>query len=170
MRKTLIFAFILLFASTSFAYASPKIAICDLQKIADQSQALKDAFDTLDKALTPEKNRLEKERKELEGLSQVLQNPSASQKERQDFMDRQAKYMESTGELINNVKESEIQVRIEMDNIIMQAAEAYAKKNKYDMVLDTQSVLYQNKSTIKATDITKEMVSEVNRLWKEAKK
>ncbi len=42
----------------------------------------------------------------------------------------------------------------------------YAKKNGYNLVLDSQSVAYADA----AMDVTNDMVTEVNRVWREAKK
>jgi|GEM_PF-2697663 len=153
-----------------FAHAvEVNAVVCDLQKVADSSVPLKEAYAELEKKLGPKKASLEKERKELEAKASILTDPKTSKADRDAFVARQSAYIEKTNVLVKQLSDAELTVRTQMDTIILQAAREYANRNKLTLVLDTQSVLFQD-SSLKFPDVTSAMVLEVNRLWAEAKK
>ena len=168
MRNILVVAFLLMFASTSTAFAE-KIATCDLQVVANKSIALKEAFEELQKGIAPEQSRLEKERKAIETAAAALADPKSSQKQREALVARQEKYTSDFTSLLTQVKDAELQVRVEMDNLILEGTKEFAKREGFDLVLDTMNVLFQADS-VKTVDVTEDVLKEVDRLWMEAKK
>ena len=171
MRKVfLLAAFLVMSLATPGYGADIKVAVCDLQKVVEQSVALKELYDTMEKTMDPIRKELEAEREKLAGEASVLQNPKATKEQRDKFIARQTEYMEKTSAVLTRLKDSELAARLEMDKLVLQAAQSYAQKNKFDMVVDTQGMLYPANSFDKATDITAAMVTEVNKLWKDAKK
>lgn len=171
MRKILLLTTLFVLSLTTTGYgADVKMAVCDLQAVVEQSAALKELYATMEKRMKPVRDELEKERAQLAKDAVVLQDPKATKEKRDDFITRQTAYMEKTTEVLNSLKDSELEARLEMDKLVLQAAEVYAKKNKYDVILDTQGILYPNASFAKASDVTKDMVKEVNELWQIAKK
>lgn len=171
MRKIVIIAAFLVMSLATPSYgADVKVAVCDLQKVVEQSVALKELYATMEKTMEPIRKELEVEREKLAGEAAVLQDPKASKEKRDKFIARQTDYMEKTSAVLARLKESELSARLEMDKLVLQAAQSYAQKNKYDIVVDTQGLLYPAGKFEKATDITSKMVEEVNKLWKGAKK
>lgn len=170
MRKIVILALAFAFMGATAVYAAAdKIAVCDLQQIADKSVALKDAYVAIEKALAPEKEKMEKERAALEKGVSIMDDAKASKKDREAFIARQQKYMQATANILANVRESEMKVRKEMDTLILAAAEEFGKREGYDMVLDTNAVLFQDKAKVNVEDVTDKMLKEVDRLWLDAK-
>ena len=168
MRKILVVAFLFMFAGASAAFAE-KIAIFDLQVVADKSVAMKEAFEAMEKAIAPERDRLDTERAAIEAGVASLTDPKTTQKQRDAFLARQGKYANDVATLLAQVKDAEMQVRVEMDNLILKSAAQFATREGFDLVLDTTSILFQADS-VKTTNVTEPMLKEVDKLWMEAKK
>ena len=168
MRNILVVAFLLVFMGTSTAFAE-KIAVCDLQAVANKSIAMKEAFEEMQKAIAPEQARLDKERKAIESAATSLAGPKTTQKQRDAFTARQDKYTTDIASLLTQVKEAELQVRVEMDNLILKATSEFATREGYDLVMDTVGVLFQADS-VKPTNVTEEILKEVDKVWLDAKK
>ena len=171
MRKIFVLAAFLVMSLATPSYgADLKVAVCDLQKVVEQSVALKELYTTMQKTMDPIRKELEAEREKLAGEATILQDPKATKEQREKFITRQTEYMEKTTAVLTRLKESELSARVEMDKLVLQAAQAYAEKNKFDLVVDTQGLLFPAGKFEKATDITAKMVEEVNTLWKDSKK
>ena len=123
MRKIFLLAFVFMLAATTAGYAADlNIGICDLQKVVEQSKALDELYATLQKNIDPIKSELEKERAKLAKEASVLQDPKATKEQRDKFIARQTEYMEKTTAVLSSLKESEMQARIEMDKLVLEAA------------------------------------------------
>lgn len=165
MRKILAVAFVFVLFSAAFAYAdSLKIVQFDLQQVAEQSKPYKEAQATAERKLTPVKNKLEQQKKAIEKeITDAGSTPSRATQEA--ILKKQEIYLQEAAAFLQEVQNSELQIRSNIDAVILEAAANYAKANKADMVVDQKYVLFQNKDTIKIEDVTKAMIDEVNKVW-----
>lgn len=167
MRKIVVLAFVFVLLSSAMGYAE-KIVQCNLQVVAENSDAFKAAHATAEKKLKPAKEKLEKQKIAIGNDIKALGNtPNKAQQDA--IYKRQESYMQEATAFLQLVQDSEITVRQEMDKLILTAAQQYAKNNNCTLVLDTNAVLFVDPS-LTIADVTKEMTIEVNNVWKNLKK
>lgn len=164
MRKSLALAvsFVLLFAAA--AHAEMKVAVFDVQVVAEKSDALKEAQEMWKKNYDGEKAQLEKQRDALEKKAATLTKATEAQKK--EFQKSERDFAEKTNAFMRKMQASELEIRKELDTLIVQSASEYAAAKGYTLILDTKSAPYFDKSM----DVTDDMVKEANRVWAAAKK
>ena len=164
MRKSLALAvsLVLLFAAT--AHAEMKVAVFDVQVVAEKSNALKEAQEMWKKTYDGEKKQLEKQREALE--KKVAGLSKATEAQKKEFQKEERDYAEKTNAFMRKMQASELAIRKELDTLIVQSATEYAAAKGYTLILDTKSAPYFDRSM----DVTDDMVKEANRVWAAAKK
>ncbi len=164
-KKTILaaFCFLLCFAVAAQA-AEMKIAVFNFEEVAEKSVVLKEAKAAMDKAFSPEKANLEKQRADLEKRSSSLKN--ATEAQIAELQKAQQNYADKAGAYLRKIQTAETEVRDQINATITQAARDYAKKNGYNLILDSQSAPYFDDSF----NVTSDMIGEANRVWREAKK
>ncbi len=163
MRKSSILAicFLLLFAAT--ARAELKIAVFDLQVVAEKSDALKEAQVKWSETYDAEKKLLEKQRTELSKKFESLKKPTEAQQN--DLRKAERDFNDKANALMQKMQKSEQVIRVEMDKLILKAAADYAAAKGYTVIMDVKGVPYFDKSM----EVTEDMLKETNRVWAEAK-
>ncbi|MDR2162115.1 MAG: OmpH family outer membrane protein [Desulfovibrio sp.] len=167
MRTLIALAACLLLASTAVAQQTEiKIAIFNLQKVVTESDVLKDAQAAIKKDFDPRKSSLEKENASLQKLAETLRSGKPTEQQRKDFMAKQQAYSKKTNEFVTDFQKAEMRVRSDVDRVILAAAETYARKKGYDLILDNAAAIYAGG----LTDVTSDMLSETNAQWRSMKK
>lgn len=164
MRRSLVLAvcLVLLFAAT--ARAELKVAVFDVQVVAEKSDALKEAQEMWKKNYDGEKTQLEKQRDSLTKKAAGLSKATEAQKK--EFQKAERDFAEKTNAFMRKMQASELEIRKELDTLIVQTAAEYAAAKGYTLILDTKSAPYFDKSM----DVTDDMVKEANRIWAAAAK
>ena len=163
--KTLAAALCFLLLSVAAVQAAElKIAVFNLSEVAEKSNVLKEASAGMDKVYTPKRNEIEKERVALEQKSAAMKNPTPAQIA--ELEKAQRDYSAKASNYLKNIQAAEAEVTSQVEGTITQAAREYAKKNGYNLILDSHNAPYADS----ALDITSDMIGEVNRVWREAKK
>lgn len=157
-------AFVLLSAAT--AQAENSIAVFDLQKVAAESEPLKEAVAALDVKFGAQKEALEKERQELEKKTMELAKKKSTEAEQQALAKEHRDFQEKGQAFMRIFQADETRVRMDLDTIIESAAKELAAKKGYVMLLDIAAVPYVDPKL----DVTNDMLTEVNTLWKNSKK
>lgn len=158
--------------------AELNIVVFDLQKVAADSDSLKEAKSFLDTKFGPQKTELEKEREAIEKKAADLEKErdaiaaapekqreakaKALEKKLQDFAKLQRDYSEKAQAFMRILQADELRVRTELDAIITRAAQSLAKRKNYSMILDVALVPYADPSL----DVTNDMLTETNAVWK----
>ncbi|MDL2316156.1 OmpH family outer membrane protein [Desulfovibrio sp. OttesenSCG-928-A18] len=166
MRKilSLTFVLLLLFAGSAFAQEL-KIGVFDLQKVAEDSDPLKEAMQAIEKKYGPQREQLEKERQAIVKKNEDLSKKKPSQKEQEAFIQEQRAYQEKMQVFARTLQGDEELVRKDIYTVIQVAAKSFAEKNGYSMLLDAVVVPYY----LPAIDVTNDMLTEVNKVWNESK-
>lgn len=180
MRKILcLAACLLLMSAATVQAAGVNIAVFDLQKVAADSDALKEARTILDSKFGPQKIELEKERegmektamdleKEREALFKMAENQRDAKKVKaleqkvQNFSKQQRDYSEKAQAFMRLLQADELRVRTELDSVISRAAKNLAKRKSYTLILDISLVPYVDP----ALDVTNDILTETNAVWK----
>ncbi len=157
----------MILAGSAFS-ADVKIGVFNSQSVIMDSDAFKAAQQKLQSQYGTEKTELEKQARDLqsrgEALSKMAQSDKNREKQQQDFLKLRRQFEEKSRNFARKVENSEMQIRQSMARFIYEASQAVAKKRSLDLILDaaTGTVMY----TKSDTDITRDVLSEVNRLWK----
>lgn len=171
MRKIVALALCLMFFALPAANAADlKIAVFDLQKVAVDSQVYKDAKRTFNSTFEPRRAALAKEGETAEKAEMKL-TASSSQKDRENAQKLKTAYAQKLGSYMEDLQKAEARLRMDVDTIIVTAAENCAKKKGYNLVLDITAPVYSDGKYAGAiVDITKDVLAEANSLWSKAKK
>lgn len=174
MSKTLsgliALAILFVFSTASPALAAElKIGVANLQSIASQCKANKEAEKKLKDTFSEEKNQLDKLGAEIEKLTDEMKKQSAAlsaeakQAKRANLVQMMRDHNDKSRVFVNKVKDAENIIRKEILAAIMIAAKEYAEKNGYNMILDNglSGVLYSSESM----DVTRPLLQEVDRVW-----
>jgi outer membrane protein len=157
-------------ASAALA-AELKIAYADMREIATNSEPAKKAKATMESKFGAERDRLEKQGKDLQKQAESLKNPAANQtrealeQKRAEFIRKQRDLDQKARDFTAKVEKEEVQLRDEMLTVVFNAAKDFAVKKGISFFVDANSgILYADTSM----DMTKEFMEEVNRQWKES--
>ena len=164
MHKILCLSLCLFIFFTSSALAEVKIAVFDLQDVADKSDVLKQGKEALRKGFNPRRDQLVQERTSLEKKLEDAVKAGNAQQIREATGQQQAfvkKYETFTAEL----GKADLRVREDVEQVIKQAAQAFGKKNGYVLVTPINPTSWTDPSQ-SVTDVTKDMLTETNRIWK----
>lgn len=169
MRKILCLAACFLLFSAAAAHAQEGIVVFDLQKVAADCDALKEAKKALDEKFGPQKAELEKEREVFERKTAELQQADPKKitnKQKEDYTKQQRDYTEKAQAFMRLLQADELRVRTDIDTVINRAAKELAVRKGYAMILDAGLVPYADPKL----DITNDMLTETNAVWKVIKK
>ena len=162
-------AICLLMANMALA-AELKVGIADMREIATNSEPAKKAKATMNAKFGAEKDRLEKQGKELQKQADALKSPSGNQtrealeQKRAEFIRKKQDLDQKAREFSAKVEKEDVQLRNELLDLVFKAAKDFAAKKGITYLVDANSgILYADPSL----DVTKEFMEEVNRQWKE---
>lgn len=163
MRKILSIAFILVLLSAAVAKAEgPKTVFFDLQSVVEQCDPLKDAKTALEAKFGPQKAGIEKERVALEKKAREYATKKPTQKQQDAFIQEQRAYQEKASSFLQLVQADEQVVRADIETVVQAAAKSLAETKGYELILDAVAVPYGDPKL----NITNDMLTEVNRIWK----
>ncbi|HEU6437142.1 MAG TPA: OmpH family outer membrane protein [Nitratidesulfovibrio sp.] len=175
MRRVLILAAAFVLAWTTAAVAADmKIAIVNMQAIASQSDAAQDAQKKMKATFGAEKDQLEKQANDLKKKADDMKVQSAAlsneakEDKKVEFIRLKRDLEDKTRAFARKVEGAEMRVRQEMASLILQAAKEYGDKKGYTLILDgaAAGVVHADKTI----DVTKELLDEVNRVYRAGKK
>lgn len=174
MKKIILFTLALsLFASSAFA-AESKIAFFNMTEVAMNCNAFKDEQKKIQSAHSGEVKALEKQRadlqKKIDNFKKQAQALTAEKREdmNMELMRLSRDYDDKQNSLNRKISAAENKAREELSRVIIVAVLDYAKKNGYTAILDSNSAgaIYVDKNA----DVTKAILDESNRIWKEKPK
>ena len=160
-------AMCLLMVNMAFA-AELKIGIVDMREIMTNSEPAKKAQATMKSKFGTENDRLEKQAKELQKLSESLKTPGnqsreALEQKRAEFIRKNKDLDQKAREFRAKVEKEDAQLRNDLlDFVIGKVAKDYAVKKGLACLLDSSGFLYADESM----EVTKDFMEEVNRQWK----
>ncbi len=164
MRKILILTMATLIMLSSAAIAAElKIGVVDMQEIATNSEPAKDAKKKMDSKYGTERKQIEKQSADLQKKAEALQK-NATEEKQVEFIRLRREFDEKTRTFARKVEEDEVKIRQDMVTLVFRAAYEVAKRKGFDFVVDVTAggVLYAQQSM----DLTKDVLAEVNKLWK----
>lgn len=171
MKKVLYFTLVTLFFALGTASAAPvSIAIIDLERAMNESEAGKKANTALQKELGAAQARGVKIAKEVESISKEIETQrgvltqAALQKKVADVQKKKVELERLEKDTGDELQRKQMQlvsgIVVEMKEII----DAYAKEKKLDLILEAKEAgaAYVNPKL----DITTEIVKRYNAVWK----
>ena len=165
MRKILSLAVCFVLLSVAAAHAEQKIAVFNVQKVASECDALKEAKAALDKKFGAQKQAIEKQREALEQRAQGLKG-RATEKQQAELNKMHKAYTEKAQAFVRVFQADEMTLRKDIDTLMTTAAKELAAKNGYSLILDSQAAVFAEPQF----DITEQMLAETNELWRKNKK
>ncbi len=164
MRVIVSLAFCFLLLSAAVAYAEPTIAVFNVQKVAAECDALKDAKAALEKKFGAQKEALEKQRDALEKKAAALKG-KATEKQQFELSKMHREYSEKAQAFVRVFQADELRVRRDIDTVISTAAKELAARKGYSLLLDSGAAVYFEAKY----DVTNEMLAETNAVWAKSK-
>ncbi|EGJ51073.1 OmpH family outer membrane protein [Desulfocurvibacter africanus] len=164
----------LLGAGVAPAQAEVKIGIVNIQDVLEKSepgQSVMAEFqgkaDEVKKELEKRKNELEKLRGEMEKQSLVLSQDAKQDKEL-EFKRKVRDYQDYVQVTQRNLQVENDKLSKPIMETLGEVLKDFGKKNKFTMIVDvkTPGVVY----TDEANDVTKQVILELNKAWREHKK
>ena len=150
--------------------ADLKVGIVDMREIATNSEPAKKAKATMTSKFGAERDRLEKQGKDLQKQAESLKTSSGGQtredleKKRSDFLRRKQDLDQKARDFTVKVEKEEAQLRNDLLDLVFKAAKDFAAKKGITYLVDAGSgILWADPSL----DVTKEFMEEVNRSWKD---
>lgn len=165
MRRILCLAVCLLLFSAAGARAEGEIVVFDLQKVAADCDALKEARKALDDKFGAQKTDLEKKREALEKKAADYEKKKPTDKQMEAYTKEQREYGEKAQAFMRLLQADEMRVRQDIDTVIIEASKSLATRKKYAMILDSALVPYADPKL----DVTNDMLTESNAAWKKIK-
>lgn len=159
---SLTFCFLLLFAATARAESS--VAVFNVQKVASECDALRDAKSVLEKKFGTQKQALEKQRETIEKKAAALKG-KGTEKQQAELNKMHREYTEKAQAFMRVVQADELRVRQDIDTVIVDAAKELAAKKGYSLILDSAAAIYM----APGLDITDEMLTATNEIWQTRK-
>lgn len=174
MYRILIMCMMALIMSTGVASAKASIGVLDMQKIAAESEPTKNAMTTMQTKYGKQRDQLNAQAKNLQAKEQALSKQFATLskealKSRQtEFMALQKDFSEKSRAFSMNVEQDEIKIKQNIFQLVSQASANIAKRKGLTFIVDIAAggVLYYTAKM----DVTKDIITEVNKLWKASKK
>lgn len=156
------------------AQAEVKIGIVNIQDVLEKSEPgqsvmaeFKGKADEVRKELEKRKNELEKLRGEMEKQSLVLSQDAKQDKEL-EFKRKVRDYQDYVQVTQRNLQVENDKLSKPIMETLGEVLKDFGKKNKFTMIVDmkTPGVVY----TDEANDVTKQVILELNKAWREHKK
>ena len=164
MRVIASLAFCFLLLSAAVAHAEPTIAVFNVQKVAAECDALKDAKAALEKKFGAQKEALEKQRETLEKKAAALKG-KATERQQAELSKLHREYTEKAQAFVRVFQADELRVRRDIDTVISTAAKELAARKGYSIILDSGAAVYFEPKL----DVTNEMLAEINTVWAKSK-
>ena len=169
LRRTVVALVMAFFCAAAFmpaqAEAAGKIGVANPMRLSNQSNPGKEAEKQLTSMFGKE---LEKQGAALNKQAEDLRKQAAAlsekaRNERAQKIQKQAQELDTKGSAYTQ-RLSRVQQAInsQLNDVLREACESYAKKNGYDMIVDGTVVMFYTK----ANDVTDELIEEVNKIWK----
>lgn len=163
-----------LILTTGSAYAATSIGVIDMQLIASQSEATKNAMAKMQTKYGKERDQLNQQAKNLQAKEQALSKQFATLskdalKARQtEFMTLQRAFSEKSRAFSMKVEQDEVKIKQNIFKLVSTASATVATRKKMNFIVDIAAggVLYYTKNM----DVTKDVLNEVNKLWRVSKK
>lgn len=158
-------------AETSAAATSPtaslKIGVVDMQTVATQSEPAQAAKAQMESKFGKERAALEKQGESLKKKAESLKNPKISEEKKLDFIRSKQELDQKTRNFLRKVEQEEVKLRQDMVTLVFSATYEVARAKGYNFVVDVTAggVLYADQSM----DLTKDVLAEVNKLYKQKK-
>jgi len=172
LRRTVIALVMAFFCAAavmpSQAEAAGKIGVANPMRLSNQSNPGKEAEKQLTAMFGKEREQLEKQGAALNKQAEDLRKQAAAlsekaRNERAQKIQKQAQELDTKGaaytQRLSRVQQS---INSQLNEVLREACESYAKKNGYDMIVDGSVVMFYTK----ANDVTDELIEEVNKIWK----
>jgi outer membrane protein len=151
--------------------ADLKVGIVDMREIATNSEPAKKAKATMTSKFGAERDRLEKQGKDLQKQAEALKSPSGNQtrealeQKRSEFIRKKQDLDQKARDFSLKVEKEEAQLRNDLLDLVFKAAKDFAVKKGLTYLVDAGSgILWADPSM----DVTKEFMDEVNRQWKDS--
>lgn len=165
MRKVLSLAVCFVLLSAAAAHAEPSIAVFNVQKVANECEALKEAKAALDKKFGAQKQAIDKQREALERKAQGLKG-KVTEKQQAELNKMHKAYTEKAQAFVRVFQADELTLRKDIDTLMTNAAKELAARKGYALILDSQAAVFAEPQL----DVTDAMLAETNELWKKNKK
>ncbi len=164
MRKVLFMTLAMCLLMAGVATAQSKIAVVDVQALANDSEPAKDAVKRMERKFSAEGKQLETQAKELQKSAESMKDPKTTEDKRVQFLKDTRAFEEKRRAFAIKREQENRQITQELMNMIFQACEAVAKRGSYDVVMNVSSgsVLY----AVPQMDITNDVKAEVNKIFK----
>lgn len=156
------------------ALAEVKIGIIDAQEVLEKSEPgqtvmseFKGKAEGVKKELERRKDEIEKLREEMEKQSLVLSQDAKQDKEL-EFKRKVRDYQDYVQVTQRNLQVENDRLSKPVLEILHKVLKEYGKKNKFTLIVDakTPGVVYADE----ASDVTKQVILELNKAWRERKK
>lgn len=174
MRKFVALLFVAFLAYGGIARAADapnvppaKIGVVDMQTIAMECDAAKAFKEEMEKKYGKERSDLEKQGQAVKKQAENLKNPKTSEEKKVAFIKAKQKLDQNTRNFMRKVEQEEVKFRQDMVSLVFSATYEVARASGFNFVVDVTAggVLYADQSM----DLTKEVMAEVNKLYKENK-
>ena len=172
LRRTVIALVMAFFCAAAVlpaqAEASGKIGVANPMRLSGQSDPGKEAEKQLTTIFGKEREQLEKQGAALNKQAEDLRKQAAAlsekaRNERAQKIQKQAQELDTKGtaytQRLSRVQQA---INSQLNEVLREACESYAKKNGYDMIVDGTVVMFYTKGN----DVTDELLEEVNKVWK----
>ncbi|MBO5491430.1 MAG: OmpH family outer membrane protein [Desulfovibrio sp.] len=152
-------------AADGNAVPAAKIGVVDMQTVATQSEPAQAAKAQMESKFGKERANLEKQGEALKKKAEALKNPKVSEDKKLDFIRSKQELDQKTRNFLRKVEQEEVKLRQDMVTLVFSATYEVARAKGFNFVVDVTAggVLYADQSM----DLTKEVLAEVNKLYKE---
>ena len=174
MRKSLFLAVILslVFAASAHA-AEGKIGVFNSRAVAAKCDALTAAMKKQESQFANEKNQLERQSADLKKRAEELQtkgaalSPEAREDKRTEFLRMKRDFEDRYQAFARKAEASGMKLQQEFASNLFKAAQELGTKKGYVILLDSAmgGPIFFDKSV----DVTSDMITEINRVYKEPK-
>jgi outer membrane protein len=139
-----------------------------MQTVASQSAPAEAAKKQMDEKFGKERDALEKQGEALKKKAESLKNPKISEEKKLEFIKAKQDLDQKTRNFVRKVEQEEVKLRQDMVTLVFQASYEVARAKGFNFVVDITAggVLYADQSM----DLTKDVLAEVNKLYKEKSK
>ncbi|MBP3731144.1 MAG: OmpH family outer membrane protein [Mailhella sp.] len=171
LRKTVaVLAAALLCASmsTPAKAADGKIGVANPIRISTQSDPGKEAQRQLESMFGKERKQLEQQNADLNKQAEDLRKQAAAlsdkaRSERAQKLQKTAQELDSKGAAFaQRLQRVQQDINAQMNDVLLTASKNYAQKNGYEMIIDSQVVMFFTTPH----DVTEGLIKEVNSVWK----
>lgn len=151
-------------APASSVVPPAKIGVVDMQTIAMDCDAAKEFMQQLESKYGKERSSLEKEGAAVKKQAEGLKNPKVSEEKKLAFIKAKQKLDQNTRNFARKIEQDQVKFRQEMVSLVFNATYEVARAKGFTFVVDVTAggVLYADQSM----DLTKEVMEEVNKLYK----